>query len=160
MTVFSNWKTLNEKVVNGDFEGVISEFSQSTIEEQSTYDGVVYSAKESYRKICKLFNKNGHKVPKQMSDRASDIFADVWDVEALLMIEGESSKYGKLTPKALEVLKEYKRWRKRAEEVYKENYYKNDFEVKIEDGIVVKVNGGRVSFIRKGEEYVVYFPEH
>lgn len=159
MTVFSNWKTLNEMAIGEAWDDLIKEFTKTTIVESGKCEGIMYSAKEMYRRVCGLMHKSGQKVPVEMSDKASDMFAEAWDAEALLMIKGEASKYGKLTPSALKVLSEYLNYRKKAEEIYKTHYYRNDFDVKLDDGVIVRVNSGGVSFIREGREYVVYFSE-
>lgn len=156
---WNNAEKLSELLEKKNWEELGKEFEQSELIFKYKYSIKNYgSAFFMYKTLCKVLQDNEmYDTLKKVQTHAVNCFAKEWDVNSLQRIEASPMGLGALSDEAKAVLSEYEKIKERAMELGEEFFGE---EKTVKEGLIeyrFKLNG-KLSFIKNGMEYIVFYP--
>ena len=155
---FANYEQLDFLLKQKKAVELVEEFQKTEMVELNDHHHICLSAKEQYCAICEYLYQVDKKSLKVINAKAIELFAEVWDAEALLMIRASSTKFGILSEKAKKVLAEYESYKKMAiaefNKLPRGAYFEKDVK-----GVKIRLRTGRLSFLKDGREFVIFYSE-
>lgn len=156
---FSNDEELLRLAKEGKIEEMKIAFERTILQRADKLCQGKCSAFCVYHNILDAARKKDAQVMEYISQQAMKMFADEWYVAPLLAIRESGSMYGRLIPEAKAVLAEYDLYRGEAIKAFARNCKSDKWEEKYNDSVIFYGYKDKLSFVRNGIEYVVYYSD-
>lgn len=157
--VFSNQRVLWKLNKNVKKEELVAEFEKAFLVQRPNCEGAITGAGEMYRIMCDTLKEDHNtELFTRLNAHAVELFSAEWDVDSLLMIEGNPARFGKLTETAKQVLAEYEKARKLAISEVEKRHKAYEWSHPCGE-FIAKYKNGALSLERGEDSYLVFFTE-